>query len=133
MKIDKPGNTLPASSTGESVARANSKDKSGQTSTAKQPAGTNVSLGSTVAHMQSMESSMGNSPVVNAAKVAEIRQAIRSDDPGAADRLVDSYARQYVLVMDDLGAGRPGTEFTIDCDLVLWHFVEWAPEAAVTS
>jgi len=93
VKIDKPGNTLPASSTGESVARANSKDKSGQTSTAKQPAGTNVSLGSTVAHMQSMESSMGNSPVVNAAKVAEIRQAISEgrfqvNTSVVADRLI---------------------------------------------
>jgi negative regulator of flagellin synthesis FlgM len=76
VKIDKPGNTLPTSSPGEGVARASGKDKSGQASTPKQPASTNVSLGSTAAHLQSMESSMANTPVVNAAKVAEIKQAI---------------------------------------------------------
>ena len=76
MKIDKPGNTLPASSAGEGAARANGKDKSGQASAPQQAATTNVSLGSTAAHLRNMESSMANVPVVNAAKVAEIRQAI---------------------------------------------------------
>ncbi|MBI5438577.1 MAG: flagellar biosynthesis anti-sigma factor FlgM [Nitrosomonadales bacterium] len=93
MKIDKPGNSLPASSAGESTARVSGKDKSGQASAAKQPAGTNVSLGSTAAHVQSMESSMANTPVVNAAKVAEIRQAISEgrfqvNTSAVADRLI---------------------------------------------
>ena len=76
MKIDKPGNTLPASSTSEGATRANSKNQSEKASASQQPVGTNVSLGSTAAHLQGMESSMANAPVVNAAKVAEIRQAI---------------------------------------------------------
>lgn len=46
--------------------------------------------------------------------LAEIRQAIGSEEVGAADNLVDGYMRQYVLVLDDLGAGRPGTDFTRD-------------------
>lgn len=37
---------------------------------------TAVHLGSTSAQLQSMENSMANSPLVNAAKVAEIKQAI---------------------------------------------------------
>jgi negative regulator of flagellin synthesis FlgM len=76
VKIDKPGNTLSASPAGESVARVGGKNKSGQAFAAQQAAITNVSLGSTAAHLQSMESSMANTPVVNAAKVAEIKQAI---------------------------------------------------------
>lgn len=93
MKIDKPGNTLPASSAGEGATRANGKNKPGQTSASQQPAGTNVSFGSTAAHLQNMETSMAGSPVVNAAKVAEIKQAISEgrfqvNTSMVADRLI---------------------------------------------
>jgi negative regulator of flagellin synthesis FlgM len=93
VKIDKPGNALPASSTSEGATRANSKNKPGQTPTSQQPAGTNFSLGSTAAHLQSMETSMAGTPVVNAAKVAEIKQAISEgrfqvNTSVVADRLI---------------------------------------------
>ena len=93
MKIDKPGNTLPASSASEGATRATGKDKPGNASDLRQQSGTNVSLGSTAAHLQSMESSMASTPVVNAAKVAEIRQAISEgrfqvNTSVVADRLV---------------------------------------------
>lgn len=94
MKIDKPGSTLPANSAGESVTRTTGKDKSGHASaSSQQPTGTNVSLGSTAAHVKNMESSMASAPAVNAAKVAEIRQAISEgrfqvNTSVVADRLI---------------------------------------------
>jgi len=93
VKIDKPGNTLPTNSTGEGAVRATGKDKSGPASALQQPAGTNVSLGSTAAHVKSMASSMASAPAVNAAKVAEIRQAISEgrfqvNTSVVADRLI---------------------------------------------
>ena len=93
MKIDKPGNTLPANSAGEGATRATGKDKSGHASAAQQPAGTNVSLGSTATHVRNMESSMASAPAVNAAKVAEIKQAISEgrfqvNTSVVADRLI---------------------------------------------
>lgn len=75
MKIDKPGTTLP-NTPPEGVARGFAKDKAAQALTPQQPSGTSFSLGSTAAHLQGIEGSMANSPVVNAAKVAEIKQAI---------------------------------------------------------
>ena len=77
MKIDKPSKPLPAAGmAGESVAHAAAKGKSSPPPATKQPGDTSVSLGSTAAQLRSMESSMANAPVVNAAKVAEIKQAI---------------------------------------------------------
>ncbi len=75
MKIDKPSKPLPASLAGEGT-RAAARGKPGP-QPATQPSGDiSVSLGSTAAQLHSMESSMANTPVVNAAKVAEIKQAI---------------------------------------------------------
>lgn len=76
MKIDKPSKPLPASLAGEGVAHAAAKGKSNPPPAARQSGDTSVSLGSTAAQLHSMESSMANTPVVNAAKVAEIKQAI---------------------------------------------------------
>jgi len=74
VKIDKPSKPLPASLTGEGAHAAKGKPS---LRPASQPSGdTSVSLGSTAAQLHSMESSMANTPVVNAAKVAEIKQAI---------------------------------------------------------
>lgn len=73
VKIDKPSKPLPTA--GEGVANTANRGKAAA-STALQPDNTSVSLGSTASQLHSMESSMANTPVVNAAKVAEIKQAI---------------------------------------------------------
>ncbi len=91
MKIDKPGNALPAGLLNEGAARtANPK-----TSTAPLQAGTSVSLGSTATQLSKMEASMASSPVVDANKVAEIKQAISDgkfqvNSSIVADRLIQS-------------------------------------------
>lgn len=76
MKIDKPDKPLPANLAGENAAHAATRGKPGQAPAAQHSGDTNVSLGSTAAQLRGMESSMANTPAVNAAKVAEIKQAI---------------------------------------------------------
>ncbi len=95
MKIDKPGKPLPASLAGEGVAHAAAKGKSKPAPAAQQSRDTSVSLGSTAAQLHSMESNMANTPVVNAAKVAEIKQAIadgrfKVNSGVVADRLLET-------------------------------------------
>lgn len=91
MKIDKTSNTLPASSAADGSARAAGK---GKPAPAQQKSGsTSVSLGSTATQLHSMENSMANAPVVDAAKVAEIKQAIAEgrfqvNTSVVADRLI---------------------------------------------
>lgn len=72
MKIDKPGNALPAGIMNESTART----AIPKTSSAPQQSGTSVSLGSTATQLSKMEASMANTPVVDANKVSQIKQAI---------------------------------------------------------
>ena len=74
MKIEKSGKSLPVGPMGEGQARAPAAKTSGQSQTA--PASTSVHLGESAAQLQSMQGSMANSPVVDAAKVAQIKQAI---------------------------------------------------------
>ena len=74
MKIDKPSNPLPASQASDSSTVA--KGRVNQTPTATTSSTTNVSLGSTATQLNSMEKAMAAAPVVNASKVAEIKQAI---------------------------------------------------------
>ncbi len=93
MKIDKPSKPLPATSVSEGVSRASSKGKASTSATPQQTSSTSVSLGSTATQLQHMESSMSNTPVVDASKVAEIRQAIsdgrfKVDSALVADRLI---------------------------------------------
>lgn len=76
MKIDKPSKPLPATVAEGGMAHAAAKGKSNPPPAAQQPSNTSVSLGSTATQLHSMESSMANTPVVNAAKIAEIKQAI---------------------------------------------------------
>lgn len=76
MKIDKNSNPLPTNSVAEGATRATGKDKSGHAAAQQGSASTSVSLGSTATQLHSMENSMANAPVVDAAKVAEIKQAI---------------------------------------------------------
>ena len=95
MKIDKPSKPLPASRAGEGVAHASAQGKSKPSPAAQQAGTTSVSLGSTAAQLHSMESSMANTPVVNAAKVAEIKQAIsdgrfKVNPEAVAGRLLDT-------------------------------------------
>lgn len=76
VKIDKPNNKpLPLAPAGGGLARAPAaKQESGVPSAAA--SGTSVNLGTTAAQLRSMESSAASTPLVNAAKVAEIKQAI---------------------------------------------------------
>lgn len=96
MKIDKPSKPLPASPVGEGSARATgSKGKPGTPTAPQQPSSTSVSLGSTATQLQSMENSMANTPVADAAKVAEIKQAIsdgrfKVNSEAVADRLLET-------------------------------------------
>jgi len=76
VKIDKPIKPLPANLAGEGAAHAAAKGKHGSPPATRQSGDTSVSLGSMAAQLHSMESTMANTPAVNAAKVAEIKQAI---------------------------------------------------------
>lgn len=95
MKIDKPSRPLPASPLTEGIAHIAAKDKSSPPAASQQPAGTSVSLGSTAAQLHSMEGSMAGSPVVDMAKVTEIKQAIsegrfKVNSRVVADRLLET-------------------------------------------
>lgn len=74
MKIEKSSKPLPATAVGETSAR-NPTAKTNN-SNASPAEGTSVHLGSTSAQLRSMESSLSSAPVVDAKKVAEIKQAI---------------------------------------------------------
>ena len=76
MKIDKPGKPLPVGSAGESRGRVPAKGQSTPPPSAQPASSTSVSLGSTAAQLSGLESSMLNTTVVDAGKVAEIKQAI---------------------------------------------------------
>ena len=94
MKIDKPGKPLPTSQVGESASRPGAK-KSSPPATTAQTGSTSVSLGTTATQLQSMESSMANTPVVDPNKVTEIKQAISQgrfqvNSGVVADKLLES-------------------------------------------
>ena len=91
MKIDKPGNTVPTASIAEGKPRAASKGKSGSPPAAQQSDSVNVSLGSTSTQLHAM----ANTPVIDAGKVAEIKQAIsdgrfKVNTEIVADRLIET-------------------------------------------
>ena len=95
MKIDKPGKPITATPIGETVKRAATRGKSAAPSSAPQSGNTSVSLGTTATQLHSMESSMANTPIVNAEKVAEIKQAIsegrfKVNTEVVADRLLET-------------------------------------------
>lgn len=92
MKIEKSNASVPSLSVSESGARATPKAENISTAI---PQGVSVSLGSTTSQLRSMESSMAGSPLVDAKKVAEIKQAISEGrfqiNSGAiADKLVSN-------------------------------------------
>ncbi|MBI3903653.1 MAG: flagellar biosynthesis anti-sigma factor FlgM [Nitrosomonadales bacterium] len=77
MKIEKSSKPLPATATpaGEGRVRAQATKTSDNTPSAA-PSSTSVNLGATSTQLRSMESSVASAPLVNAAKIAEIKQAI---------------------------------------------------------
>lgn len=77
MKIDKTSTPLPSTKVGESSARsATAKPNGSKSSATGNENSTSVHLGSTTAQLRSMESSIASTPIVDAKKVAEIKQAI---------------------------------------------------------
>lgn len=91
MKIEKPGNSLPAAPINDATART----EKTKTSSAPQEPGTSVSLGSTATQLSKMGASMASAPAVDANKVAEIKQAISEgrfqvNSGMVADRLIQS-------------------------------------------
>lgn len=94
VKIDKSSNPLPIAPVGEGKTRALAA-KSGDNAPTTAVGGTSVNLGTTSAQLRSMESGMANTPLVNASKVAEIKQAISEgrfqvNSSAVADGLIKS-------------------------------------------
>ncbi len=92
VKIEKTNKPLPVAPIGGGQARAPAARPSAG---GAQSAGTSVHLGATAAQLQSMEASMANTPLVDMAKVAEIKQAIsegrfRVNSSVVADRLIET-------------------------------------------
>ena len=75
MKIDKSSKPLPLPSAGDGKVRA-SIAKPGDNAASSVSSGTSVNLGATTMQLRSMDGGATNSSPVNAAKVAEIKQAI---------------------------------------------------------
>ena len=99
MKIDKSGKTPPVTPIRDGTGRASATRSTAQPaaggSTPESSNSTSVHIGSNSAQIQIISESMGNSPVVNTAKVAEIKQAISEGkfqvNAGAvADQLIAS-------------------------------------------
>ena len=95
MKIDTPNKPLSNNPLSDGTARTSGKDKSVQPSVAQQSESTSVSLGSTAAQLRSIESNAASPAAFNAAKVAEIKQAIsegrfQMNSSVIADRLIAS-------------------------------------------
>lgn len=95
MKIDKPSKPLPVGTTGGTAAHAAAKGKAGLPAATQQAGGTSVSLGSVATQLHSMENGMANATAVDAAKVAEIRQAIsegrfKVNSDAVASRLLET-------------------------------------------
>lgn len=76
MKIEKSNKPLPPPAVGESVTRTSAARANNGKASAADSEGTSVHLGSTTAQLRSLESSVSSAPVVDAKKVAEIKQAI---------------------------------------------------------
>ena len=73
VKVEKSTSSLPAAPVGEGHARTPAARPAGNTQAAD---ATSVHLGASAEQLRNVENSMANTPLVNTAKVAEIRQAI---------------------------------------------------------
>lgn len=95
MKIDKTSKPLPPQApSGDGRARS-PVAKNADTSSSTPSSSTSVNLGATSAQLRDMENSTAGTPVVNAAKVAEIKQAISEgrfqvNSGAVADSLIKS-------------------------------------------
>jgi len=95
VKIEKSTTPRPVAPTGGGKARAQAEKPADSAPSSSAASGTSVNIGSTSAQLQSMESSMASAPLVNAAKVAEIKQAIsegrfKVNASAVADSLIQS-------------------------------------------
>lgn len=91
MKIEKNSNPLPPLNDN----KATTAQKSGSRPSPQQTESTSVSLGSTASQLRSMEEGLSGGSSINAAKVAEIKQAIsegrfKVNSEVVADRLIDT-------------------------------------------
>jgi negative regulator of flagellin synthesis FlgM len=95
MKIEKTSNPLPTPAAGEAGSRASAARSADNKASTTDNSGTSVHLGSTTTQLRSMESSIASSPMVDAKKVTEIKQAIsegrfKVNSGIVADRLINS-------------------------------------------
>ena len=95
VKIEKTNKPLPAAPVGGGQARAPAAKPAGGGTQSVATGGASVQLGATATQLQSMEASMANTPLVDAAKIAEIKQAIsenrfRVNSSVVADRLIET-------------------------------------------
>jgi len=94
VKIDKSNNSLPLTPSVDGKARV-PLAKPGDNAPSTAASSTSVNLGTTSAQLLSMEGSVANTPLVNASKVAEIKQAISEgrfqvNASAVADSLISS-------------------------------------------
>jgi len=95
MKIEKTSSPSPAPKVGETVSRTPTARTTGNKTDAAETGGTSVHLGTTTAQLRSIEGSIANTPVVDAKKIAEIKQAITDgrfqvNSEMVADRLINT-------------------------------------------
>jgi negative regulator of flagellin synthesis FlgM len=95
MKIEKTSSPSPAPKVGETGSRASTARASDTRTGAAESSGTSVHLGTTTAQLHTIESSMANTPLMDAHKIAEIKQAITEgrfqvNSEVVADRLIDT-------------------------------------------
>ncbi len=95
MKIEKTSKPLPPTQIGEATARTQAARQNGTPASVANNSGTSVHLGTSTAQLHSLESSIASTPVVDAKKVAEIKQAISDgrfqvNSGVVADRLIDT-------------------------------------------
>lgn len=76
MKIDKTSKPLPSAKIGETAARGTTSKPNGSKSPPAGHDSTSVHLGSSSAQLRNLESAIASAPIVDAKKVAEIKQAI---------------------------------------------------------
>ena len=95
MKIDNSSNSLPLAPAGEGKTRAPIAKPEDNAPSAAAASGTSVNLGTTSVQLRSMGGSATNTPPVNTAKVAAIKQAISEgrfqvNSGAVADSLIKS-------------------------------------------
>jgi negative regulator of flagellin synthesis FlgM len=94
VKIDNSSSSLPISSSGGKKGRASATQSGGSTVSSTSNNDTSVNLGATATQLRSMAGSSAGAPI-NAAKVAEIKQAISEgrfqvNSGAVADSLIKS-------------------------------------------